>query len=157
MTASTTLVVLEPFDTYTQGQTISDAATIAAILGGPHASYVVATFAPIVTNPGSGVPTIAVGNDYSWNAPPVPTGNPLTFAPINPHRQRLLINNATDQPIVLVFDDGNGGALSTYPLDPGAGAGRQGGDWDSVFFRGRVRIYQPSGLVPSGFIYVHED
>ncbi len=155
MPSSASPIVVQAFSPYAKGQSISDGVTIASILAGPYASYVVAVNASLSVVSG-GVPTIAAGIDSSWNAPALPAGSPLQTIALNPVRQNIEINNPTDQDVILALDDGNDGALSLYPLAAG-GANKQGGNWSSLFFKGRIQIFSASGVTPNGYVYVHQD
>ena len=73
----TTLVVTRPFGSYTAGQTIADDATVAAILAGPNAIYVVKT-----GDGSSGSSGSNPGNGTGTTTPP-PTSSGLTLADVD--------------------------------------------------------------------------
>ena len=155
MTTSTTLVVIKAFSSYNVSDRITDGATVTSILASAYATYVVATNVPPPVTSG-GVSTVAVGTDNSWNQPALPAGSPLEVVDINPFRQNVKVTNATDQDLLLVFDDGNGGALTIEPLASVA-AYAQGAAWESPFFKGRIRIFPAIGGIPNGQIPIHQD
>lgn len=87
------------------------------------------------------------GTDGSLNAAAVPIGGYSLLGTIGlaPRRNCIEVQNQSTQQIQLVRDDGAGGNQTSLILAGAAAAGGQGGSWQSYTFKGRLRIYGPSG------------
>ena len=87
------------------------------------------------------------GANYSVNpaAIPIATYVLLTTIPANPQRVSVEVQNQSASTIQVVRDDGGGQEQVTTLLAPGGGAGSQGATWHSLTFKGRVRVYGPTG------------
>lgn len=117
----------------------SEVAT-APVLHGPDGT-------PLLTpaNPGTTRPAGSTGFEWSANGVAVPTDTPLLTIPANPNRLAVEIQNQSAVQIQVVRDNGSGTQATSILLSPGTAAGQAGRSWSSNTFRGRVRVYAPSG------------
>jgi len=95
-----------------------------------------------------GIPTTPAGStgyDYSANGLTTPPGVLLATVPANDSRLHVEVQNQSAADITLVRDDGANGQRSVIVLATGGAVGAQGGGWASSTFRGRVRVYGPTG------------
>lgn len=85
----------------------------------------------------------STGLNFSANQPAFPPAGTTLIAtvPANGTRAHLEVQNQSADEIIAVRDDGAGNNLSYIYMDPGAGAGFQGGAWTSDTFKGRLRVY----------------
>lgn len=82
----------------------------------------------------------STGTDFS-STPPALLGSLLKTIPANGFRIHVGVQNQSADEIQVVRDDGVSSTPTILLLDPGAGAGLQGGAWESSTFKGRLRIY----------------
>lgn len=89
----------------------------------------------------------STGTDYSANAAAVPIATYVLLAtiPANPQRYVVEVQNQSAALIQVVKDDGSDNNKTSFLLASGGAAGTQGGAWSSLTFRGRVRVYGPTG------------
>ncbi|MCJ2019463.1 hypothetical protein MKK84_18810 [Methylobacterium sp. E-065] len=85
----------------------------------------------------------STGADFSANSAAV-SGTLLQSIPTTANRAYVEVQNQSANQLQLVRDDGAGNNVTTILL-AGTGAGQQGGGWSSSTFKGRVRVYGPTG------------
>jgi hypothetical protein len=85
----------------------------------------------------------STGTDWSANPPSI-TGSLLKTIPANTRRANVFVYNNSGSTILVQRDKGDGTQVTIFPIDPGS-AGHQGGAWESVTFKGQVKIYGPAG------------
>jgi len=92
--------------------------------------------------------TGSTGIDYSANPIAIPLAGNVLLAtiPASPTRAAAEVQNLSSTNVVqVVRDDGLGGNTTSILLGPGPVSGQPGGYWSSTTFKGRVRVYAPSG------------
>lgn len=98
---------------------------------------------PIVTSPGG-----STGADFSANAPPVPSDTTFVLiatVPASLSRAMVGIQNQSQVNLQIVRDDGAGNnQTSIFLQGPFA-------SWQSSSFKGRVRVYGPSGAAVAAY------
>lgn len=103
------------------------------------------------------------GIDHSVNPAAVPLSgySQVILINENPKRNYVEIQNQSTSLIQVVRDDpppvGSGGNVTTIMLAAAATAGNQGGGWNSQTFKGRIRVYVPSGVAGSAQVAAYED
>lgn len=95
----------------------------------------------------------SAGLDYSANKPAV-YANLLGTIPVNAGRAGVSVQNQSSDTIQAMLDDGTGANISIILLAPGSGSNTQGGYWESLTFKGRVRVYGPAS---SDQVFIHQD
>lgn len=88
--------------------------------------------------------------DYSQGKPDLSTQNLLVeIPPWTGHSGgSFFAMNLSTVPLTLAIDDGSGGDVTVFVLDPASAAGRQGGSMGSAdvgMHQGRIRLYGPAG------------
>jgi hypothetical protein len=117
-----------------------------------------------VTLDGNGAPVTAThglpvlqaggtGTDYSVNAATIPMAGLvlLVTIPATATRAYIEIQNQSAAQLQMVRDDGAGANQTSILLASGGAAGAQGAGWSSATFKGRVRVYGPSGSQTSAY------
>ena len=96
----------------------------------------------------------SAGTSLSANMPQTlpPTGMVLLATTTNPRRNSIEVQNQSAATISVALDNNTGGLID-FMLLGSAGAGAGGGDWQSMTFKGRVRVYGPAGSQ----VFIHED
>lgn len=99
------------------------------------------------------------GTDRSVNAATVPMAGYSLMATIgvNQRRNAVEVQNQSTDLLQMVRDDGAGAQQTTIMLVGAAVAGGQGGSWASNTFKGRIRVYAPTGNVAADQIGAYED
>jgi hypothetical protein len=95
----------------------------------------------------------STGIDNSANQPAL-LANLLSTVNVNAARNSIEVQNQSADQIQVVLDDGTGANSSIILLASGIGANAQGGDWQSLTFKGRLRVY---GLNAGDQVMVHSD
>lgn len=87
------------------------------------------------------------GTDYSANAATDPIAGYVLLAtiPAKLNRNNVEVQNQDVNLVQLVLDDGAGNNQTTAMLGVAGATGGQGGSWSDASFKGRVRVYGPSG------------
>jgi hypothetical protein len=94
----------------------------------------------------------STGIDHSANAVAVPYGTYVLLLTIaaNQRRNFLEVQNQSTSQLQLVRDDGTGANQTSIFLSPAAASPGQGAGWSSDTFKGRIRVYGPSGALEVG-------
>ena len=87
------------------------------------------------------------GTDLSANEATVPIATYVLLAtvPATPSRAAVEVQNQSATTVQVVKDDGADNELTTILLASGGAVNTQGGSWMSLTFKGRVRVYGPTG------------
>jgi hypothetical protein len=87
------------------------------------------------------------GTDYSANAASIPMAGFVLLAtiPVTSTRAAAEVQNQSAALIQVVRDDGTGANQTSQLLASGGSVGSAGGGWSSTTFKGRIRVYGPTG------------
>jgi hypothetical protein len=86
----------------------------------------------------------STGRSFSANLPDLTGQTALVTIPVNVSRAHIWVENQSAGDLVVVGDVGDGREAWARILT-GVGAGKQGADWSSDSFLGRLRVYGASG------------